>query len=222
MSDTDALLLCSLCSMSSIALVVVVLVTNKKLRSQVVNFFKSLLPSSKGSSSKVTGAAATGNSSSCNGGAWCNALATWYMSYPPCCKDAPNYDPNADKSECTDYNGCKWMGQFAGVDGKLSYDEVKSKSIVAFYEDANQSGSGAASWWNKNARNRDIIVKNPQTGKTMTVKALDTCGNSDCDNCCSKNAKKGGGFLIDFEINTAKRFWGGNVPDEAKIQWKWA
>lgn len=26
--------------------------------------------------------------------------------------------------------------------------------------------------------------------------------------CCTENARKNGGFLIDFEINTARRFWG--------------
>jgi hypothetical protein len=35
----------------------------------------------------------------------------------------------------------------------------------------------------------------------------DTCGNSDCDNCCSKNSK--GGFLVDIEYWTAERNLGG-------------
>lgn len=26
--------------------------------------------------------------------------------------------------------------------------------------------------------------------------------------CCTENARKNGGYLIDFEINTARRFWG--------------
>ncbi len=38
------------------------------------------------------------------------ASLTYYSSYPACCPNSPNYDPNADKSECDDYSGCKYLG----------------------------------------------------------------------------------------------------------------
>lgn len=152
-------------------------------------------------------------------GGWQSANATYYTSYPACCKNAPNYDPKASKTECTQYSGCDYMGQFAGVNGKLSYSQVRSKNIVAFYSDANQK-SGGMSWWNKNVKGRKLYVRNPKTGKTLLVEALDTCGNSDCNGCCSKSSR--GGTLIDFEENTAKRFYGGKIQGEARVQWKWA
>lgn len=37
---------------------------------------------------------------------------------------------------------------------------------------------------------------------------VDTCDDNDCSGCCTANAKRNGGTLIDLEINTARRFWG--------------
>jgi hypothetical protein len=170
----------------------------------------------------TTTAAAT--SASTSTGVWKSAYSTYYDSYPPCCKDAPNYDPKAPKSECSDYSGCKYMGQFAGVDGKLSYEDVKSRNIVAFYDAAHQkkgpcAKSGECAWWNSNVKGKRLEIKNPTTGATMIVEPLDTCSDGDCSGCCTKNAKKGGGTLIDMEINTALRFWG--KPKNGKIQWRW-
>ena len=94
---------------------------------------------------------------------------------------------------------------------------------MAFYDDANQSKCGdECAWWDKNAKGKKIMVRDPANGKTLIVEALDTCGNHDCGNCCSKNAKKGGGTLIDFEKNTAQRFYGGKIKDEYVVEWKWA
>lgn len=158
---------------------------------------------------------------------WLNANATWYESYPRCCeptskKPNPAYDPKAPKSECDDYSGCKYMGQFTGTDKTLSYDEVKSRNIVAFYDDKNQKKQKEDNaWWMKNVKGKKIIIRNPENGVELEVDPLDTCGNYDCDGCCTKNSK-GAGYLIDLEINTAKKFYkGGKVKDEAKIQWRW-
>ena len=143
-----------------------------------------------------------------------------YTSHPTCCKGASNYNPSASKEECEDYSGCKYAGQFAGVDGKLSPAEVEKRNIVAFYDDKNQKSCGdECAWWDKNVKGKKIMVRNPENGTTLTVEPLDTCGNHDCKNCCSKNS--GGGVLIDFEIFTAKRFYGGKVKDKAPVEWKW-
>lgn len=50
---------------------------------------------------------------------------TYYNSYPRCCKDQSNYDPNYPTGECTDYSGCAHPGLFAGI-GQRSLDYVQS------------------------------------------------------------------------------------------------
>ena len=163
----------------------------------------------------------TNTSGGGEGGSWKKGYATWYNSYPACCKDSPTYDPKASKSECSDYSGCKYMGKFAGYKGTMSHADVKKKNIVAFYDDQHQNGSkkSASSWWNANAKNKSIQIKNPDTGAVMDVEVLDTCGNHDCNNCCSKNSKKGGGYLLDLEGNTAERFWGSQK--NGQLEWRW-
>ena len=157
-------------------------------------------------------------------GAWKKGYATYYNSYPACCKDSPTYSSSASKSECSDYSGCKYMGQFAGVKGKLSHDEVKQRNIVAFYDDHHQSGTGKEpqAWWNKNAKGKKIEIKNPSSGKTMVVEVLDTCGNHDCPKnggCCHNNSQKGDGYLLDLEGYTSERFWG--KQQNGELQWRW-
>ena len=166
--------------------------------------------------------------SSSGGGEWKSAYATYYNSYPDCCPESPSYNAKADKSECDDYSGCKYMGDFAGVSKKLSFEEVKKRNIVSFYDAKNQKSGDCAKqnkeckWWNTNVKGKKIIVKNPTTGKELVVEPLDTCNDADTDNKdCTKNAGQGGGTLIDFEIFTAKRFWGGKAKN-GKIQWKFA
>lgn len=56
---------------------------------------------------------------------------------------------------------------------------------------------------------------------TTFPQVLDTCADSDCGGCCSRNAREAGsGVLLDLEYHTAKRFWGGQVVDSATIQWQ--
>ena len=172
------------------------------------------------------GAAATATTGT-GTGAWMRASATWYTSHPKCCKGASNYDPKADKKECDEYSGCKWAGQFAGVDKQLSIAEVAKRDIVAFYDAKNQKGNkkAAEAWWNKNVKGKKIELKKPD-GTTMIVEALDTCSDSDTQGGeCTKNANKnnGGGILIDLEESTAKRFYpGGKIKDNSSIEWRWA
>ena len=58
----------------------------------------------------------------------------------------------------------------------------------------------------------------PTTPSLLQV--VDTCDDSDCSGCCSKNANRNGGFLIDLEYHTAKRFWGARINGMAVIEWQ--
>ena len=41
-----------------------------------------------------------------------SASWTFYMSYPMCCEDSPNFDENAShKDECEDFSGCDNLGE---------------------------------------------------------------------------------------------------------------
>ena len=50
--------------------------------------------------------------------------------------------------------------------------------------------------------------------KTLEVTAYDTCGDSDCNGCCTAN-KGGADALVDIESYTNKRFGAG----DGRIQW---
>jgi hypothetical protein len=41
----------------------------------------------------------------------------------------------------------------------------------------------------------------------MQVLVGDTCGDDDCDGCCTRGAKGAGGFLIDMEVQTLARYY---------------
>ncbi|PRW20305.1 hypothetical protein C2E21_9138 [Chlorella sorokiniana] len=141
---------------------------------------------------------ADGTSSS-GGGKWQKATATYYHSYPPCC-----HDSGADQSECDDFSGCVWEGQFAGL-GHKPESWVKKNNIVSFFEAPNSSNRKE---WDKKWNGKKLRLKHPDTGDTMDVTVVDTCDDEDCEGCCTENARKNGGLLIDMEINTARRFWG--------------
>ena len=147
------------------------------------------------------------------GGGWNTATATWYTSYPECCR--PGF--KGDRAECRKSGGCKYQGMFAALDGKKSEDWVKANDIVAVFQSPNSRNrkEWAAKWKNKRLR-----IRNPKTGKVMEVTALDTCDDNDCGGCCTENANKNGGTLIDLERNTALRFYDGKVEDLAKIEWQ--
>jgi hypothetical protein len=125
------------------------------------------------------------------------ASLTYYHSYAPCCKNNPNYDPNFDKSECTDFSACKYSGDFAAI-GHKSFDWVKKNNIVAFYDDSDPEGKN----FKKKYGGKTIkLIKN---GKTFNAIIADTCGNKDCNDCCRKNSKPSG-YLVDIEYHTAIR-----------------
>jgi len=133
------------------------------------------------------------------------AKFTYYNSYPACCPNSPNYDPKADTTECDDYSGCDYIGDFAAI-GHKSLSYVQSHNLIAFYDDADPSGSN----FNNKYGGKNITVTKSCNGKTFTFACIiaDTCGNGDCNNCCHRNSDKKTGFLIDMEYYTVLNNFG--------------
>ena len=147
-------------------------------------------------------------------GGWNRATATHYTSYPECCRNK-----SANQSECKYYNGCKWEGAFAAFNERKPREWVESNNIVAFYQSPNDRNRKD---WAKKWKLKKIMLRNPRTGKEMEATIVDTCDDSDCPktSCCSTNANKNGGTLVDLEYNTAKRFYGGKLPGLEPIEWR--
>jgi hypothetical protein len=133
------------------------------------------------------GAAATGCDAP--GLVWKTGSKTNFTSYP---------DPGSE--ECIKYSGCMYEGQFAACNKTEPLSWVMSHNIVAVFPDLGT------------LKLHDLCLKSGT--KTIVVTALDTCGDSDCSGCCTKN-KGSADELIDVESFTNAR-WG--VPD-GKIQW---
>ena len=147
------------------------------------------------------------------GGPWQSATATWYTSYPECCTN-----PNAaDKSECQYYSGCKYQGMFAAFDDKKPESWVAANNIAAFFQAPNSRNRAE---WGSKWKNKKVEVRNPSTGKTMVVTVVDTCDDGDCSGCCTANANKNGGNLLDLESHTARRFYGGTPVDLQRVEWR--
>ena len=148
-------------------------------------------------------------------GTWNKAYSTVYNSFPPCCPSSPTYDARASTTECDNYMGCDYLGTFAAL-GKQEFEFVKNTNIVAFF----QSGQTPESW-RKDWAKKKLRLRNPATGKTMDVTVADTCGDNDCKGCCTKNANRNGGTLIDLENFTAKRFFApGGVQGASNLEWQ--
>ena len=120
---------------------------------------------------------------------WRTANKTNYTSYP---------DPNSE--ECIEYNGCMWAGQFAACDEKKPENWVAAHDIVAAFPDFDD------------LELHDLCLR--KGTKTLVVTVLDTCGDGDCDGCCTRN-QGSADQLIDIESYTNER-WG--VPD-GPIEW---
>ena len=142
--------------------------------------------SSEGGEPGNSSTAASSASSRCDDeSAWDRANLTNYESWP-----------EDGSEECIVYNGCKWRGYFAGVDGQMTEQWVMEHNIVAVHEKD----------WDKY---RQKTLRLRQGGATVDVQVLDECGDADCDNCCTRNATKNGlNFLIDIEKYTMQKFGG--------------
>lgn len=157
---------------------------------------------SSGAAGSATGGAPpnSGGSSSLGGGpptaacdtpglTWKTARKTWYESYP---------DPGSE--ECVKYNGCMWAGQFAACQGKKPESWVKERNIVAAFPGFESLAL------------HDLCLKSGD--KTIVVTVLDTCGDDDCDGCCTTN-QGSADALIDLEKYTNER-WG---VQDGQITW---
>jgi hypothetical protein len=118
---------------------------------------------------------------------WKTGAKTNFESYP---------EPGSE--ECIEFNGCEYLGEFSFCDGKKSEDWVSEHSIVAVFPADGLEG-------------HDLCLK--KGDKTIVVTVLDTCGDSDCDGCCTEN-RGDADALIDLEKYTNER-WG---VDDGEIQ----
>lgn len=106
------------------------------------------------------------------------------------------------------YNGCAWDGDFAYV-GNRPFDYVQNTDIIAFFASSGETFP------------RKIIrVYSPGHDKTVDAIVLDTCGDSDCNGCCTENADTGGGYLVDMEENTVVRHFGALNEASGLICWQ--
>jgi hypothetical protein len=110
----------------------------------------------------------------------------------------------------------------------LSYDQVKSTRFCAFYDvrQKDQWKGDKNAYWDANYRDKFIWIRKPGSGNTnlMKIQILDTCKDSDCSGCCTKNASKSPSkTLIDLESFTAKAFFKSNTfPGMGQLEWKFA
>ncbi len=144
-----------------------------------------------GANTASGGASSAGSAAVCSAASliWKSANKTNYTSYP---------DPGSE--ECIQYNGCTWAGQFAACDGTKPEAWVAAHDIVAAFPDF------------QSLRLHDLCLRKGEMVIVVTV--LDTCGDSDCNGCCTRN-KGSADQLIDLESYTNAR-WG--VPD-GPIEW---
>ena len=104
--------------------------------------------------------------------------------------------PDPDSEECREYNGCRWAGYFAFVNGRKPESWVRRNNIIAVHSrDAN--------------RYRLKTFRLKKNGRTIDAKVYDMCADSDCNGCCTRNARSTG-FLIDIEKYTMRRFGSGS------------
>ena len=123
-----------------------------------------------------------------------NASFTTYTSYAACCPSNPNYNSSADSTECDDYSACDYSGDFAAI-GHKSYEYVQSHNLVAFFDASDANGYD---FEDKYGGKRITLRKG---NVSLTAIIADTCSDSDCDGCCTQNAKPFG-YLLDMEYWT--------------------
>jgi len=140
------------------------------------------------------------------------ATFTYFNSYPMCCPESPNFDPEAAPEECDNFSGCAHMGDLMAMqsamnpNGHVELSYIQSHNLVSFYDDSDPHGL----LWRSRYANKAIQITKAYNGMTRIFNAtiVDTCSNLDCNNCCSKNARASGGFLLNMEYYTVVRHFG--------------
>jgi hypothetical protein len=119
---------------------------------------------------------------------WRTGNKTNYESYP---------DPGS--RECIEFNGCKYVGQFAACENTMPERWVMAHDIVAVFP------LGDLALHRLCLRSGD---------ETIVVTVIDTCADSDCDGCCTENLGDADA-LIDLEKYTNERFG----VEDGPIEW---
>ncbi len=151
--------------------------------------------SSGGSSSGSSSGVNANDCASQAGLTWKSANETVFESYPP-----------AGSVECIQYSGCMYEGQFQDCSNTMPVSWVDSHNIVSVFPDSDSLAYHA------------LCLKDPSSGNSIVVVALDTCADSDCSGCCTQN-QGNADELIDVEINTDARFMNLGINGGAAIQW---
>jgi len=120
---------------------------------------------------------------------WKTGNKTYYESYP---------EPGSE--ECIVYSGCQYEGMFAACPEKKPESWVQAHNIAAFFPGF------------ESMKQHDLCIR--AGNRTMVVTVYDTCGDADCDGCCTQN-RGNADALIDLEKYTNARF---GLPD-GRIQW---
>ena len=104
-------------------------------------------------------------------------------------------------------------GSVAGMDGKPSPDFFKNVNVVSVQGAATKCKkyAGEVNDW-KSLKHHDIEVRLKGSDKTFRTSVWDFCSDCDCGSgdkvgCCTRNRQTytKPGFLLDLEINSAKR-----------------
>jgi hypothetical protein len=118
--------------------------------------------------------------------------------------------PTPGSAECIQYSGCMYEGQFAACNQTESQAWVMSHNIVAVFPNLNTASNGIAA-----LKLHDLCLRPPNdNSKLIVVTAIDECGDSDCNGCCTQN-KGSADELIDVESYTNDK-WG---VDDGMIEW---
>jgi len=134
-----------------------------------------------------------------------SASWSYFTAYPACCPGLANYDPAAPTTECTEYNRCAHPGNFLAL-GQRDPAFVQNTDLVSFYDKSDPQGK---SFYNKYG-DKTMTITATCNGVTQTFDAIvaDTCGNSDCNNCCDDQADPNTGYWLSMEYNTVMRHFG--------------
>jgi len=135
---------------------------------------------------------------------------TFFYSYAPCCPSNPNYDPNADTTECDLYGACKNPGCFVGI-GQQTLEYVRSNDLASIYDDRDPSNNNFSSYVNK-------LIRISKNGRNATARIVDYCANEDCDGCCSELAQPSG-YDIELEYYTCIKYYGTIDECDGTITW---
>lgn len=108
-------------------------------------------------------------------------------------------------------SGCEYQGDFA-ADGHQSLDWVKSHNIASFFDRTDPNGKNFQTKYGK----KTIQVTSGSIKFNATI--ADTCLDSDCGGCCTRNAKNQGvDFLCDLEYYTVLKYFGSTGKLPAKV-----